>query len=58
MVCEACGATAAQGIVKRTTKFTLFFIPLFPIKRPSYFRECTNCGVARHLEEHYALSVS
>ncbi|GLY99905.1 zinc-ribbon domain-containing protein [Actinoplanes sp. NBRC 103695] len=56
MLCDVCGNTAAQGLVKRTTKFTLFFIPLFPVKRPTYFRECTHCGAGRQVDERYVLS--
>ena len=41
-----CGATVAQVLIKRTTKFSLFFIPLFPVRRARYYLECTNCGRA------------
>jgi hypothetical protein len=51
MVCDVCGFTAAQGLVKRSTKFTLFFIPLFPVKRATYLRECTHCGATRPVDE-------
>lgn len=50
MVCEVCGVNAAQSLVKRSTKFTLFFVPLFPIKRSTYYLECANCGAARHTD--------
>lgn len=46
LVCAYCGATAAQALIKRTTKFSLFFIPLFPVRRARYYMECTNCGGA------------
>ena len=42
--CEVCGATAAQTLVRRTTKFSLFFVPLFPVRPARYFVSCTNCG--------------
>ena len=42
-VCGYCNTSAAQRVVKRVTKFTLFFIPLFPVAT-SYFVTCTNCG--------------
>jgi hypothetical protein len=42
--CEVCGATAAQTLVRRTTKFSLFFVPLFPVRAARYFLTCTNCG--------------
>lgn len=45
MVCGRCGHTAAHGLRRRVTKFTLFFVPLFPI-RSKYFTQCSACGVA------------
>ena len=43
-VCDYCGVAAPQRVIKRTNKFTLFFVlPLFPIST-NYFVECTNCG--------------
>ncbi|WP_326823087.1 zinc ribbon domain-containing protein [Streptosporangium sp. NBC_01639] len=44
-VCRNCGNTAAQMLVKRTTKFTLFFIPLFPV-RTRYGTQCTFCAAS------------
>jgi hypothetical protein len=46
--CEVCGATAAQTLVRRTTKFSLFFVPLFPVRAARYFVTCTHCGRSRH----------
>jgi len=45
MVTLACrnGHTAAHRLVRTTRKFTLFFIPLFPV-RTSYFSVCSMCG--------------
>ncbi|MCO8269781.1 zinc ribbon domain-containing protein [Actinoplanes sp. TRM 88003] len=45
--CEVCGATAAQTLVRRTTKFSLFFVPLFPVRAARHFVTCTNCGRTR-----------
>ncbi|WP_229399591.1 zinc-ribbon domain-containing protein [Micromonospora okii] len=42
-VCPHCGNHAAQVITRRSTKFTLFFVPLIPI-RTRYARQCTVCG--------------
>ncbi|MEU8051479.1 zinc-ribbon domain-containing protein [Micromonospora haikouensis] len=42
-VCRNCGNHAAQVISRRSTKFTLFFIPLIPI-RTRYAQQCTFCG--------------
>jgi len=45
-----CGATVAQILVKRTTKFSVFFIPLFPVRPARYFLQCTNCGVTESVD--------
>jgi uncharacterized Zn finger protein len=50
MVCEICGVNALQTLVKRSTKVTLFFIPLFPVKRSVYYLECGACGTARRTD--------
>ena len=42
-VCGYCGVHAQQHVVKRATKFTLFFVPLFTVSS-SYFNSCDNCG--------------
>lgn len=43
LVCGFCKVQAAQRILKRVTKFTLFFIPLFPVST-RHFVTCVNCG--------------
>src|SRR3954451_14508006 len=43
LVCERCGVQAAHRLVKRVRKFSLFFIPLFPVGT-RYLDTCTNCG--------------
>ena len=45
-----CGATAAQVLIRRTTKFSLFFIPLFPVRPARYYMQCTNCGVTQDVD--------
>ena len=50
--CEICGVTAAQVLIRRTTKFSLFFISLFPVKPASYYVQCTNCGSVRRSDRH------
>lgn len=50
MVCEVCGVTASQALLKRSTKFTLFFIPLFPVKPSSHHLVCAHCGTARSVD--------
>jgi uncharacterized Zn finger protein len=42
-ICESCGNSAAHHLIKRTRRFTLFFIPLFPVGT-TYVDSCTACG--------------
>lgn len=42
-VCDNCRQPAAHQLVKRVRKFTLFFIPLFPVST-KYVDTCTYCG--------------
>ncbi len=42
-LCETCGNNAAHQLVKRVRKFSLFFIPLFPVGT-RYVDTCTACG--------------
>ncbi|MEU4742221.1 zinc-ribbon domain-containing protein [Actinosynnema sp. NPDC023658] len=44
LLCPRCGNQAAHPLHKSVTKFTLFFIPLFPVKT-KYTTQCTFCGV-------------
>ena len=41
---------------ERTTKFTLFFIPLFTTSR-SYLVECVDCGASYPVEKKYTEDV-
>jgi hypothetical protein len=43
-VCETCGTNAAHHLVKRVRKFSLFFIPLFPVGATRYVDTCVACG--------------
>ncbi|GII77116.1 hypothetical protein Sru01_20980 [Sphaerisporangium rufum] len=43
--CRNCGNTAAQMVTRNVTKFSLFFVPLFPV-RTRYAAQCTYCGAA------------
>lgn len=52
-VCNYCGVNAAQRVVKRVTRFTLFFVPLFPVST-SYFVACSNCGGTTRLTAQQA----
>ena len=42
-VCEVCGNQAAHQLVRRTNRFTLFFIPLFPVST-RYIDTCAFCA--------------
>ena len=42
-VCGFCGVDARQNVITSSTRFTLFFIPLFSFST-RYRNECTNCG--------------
>ena len=42
-ICETCGNNAAHHLIKRVRKFSLFFIPLFPVST-KYVDSCTACG--------------
>ena len=51
MACEICGVTAAQVLTRRSTKVSLFFIPLFPVKPAAHYLHCTNCGSVRRAQQ-------
>ncbi len=53
LLCPRCGNPAAHPLHKSVTKFTLFFIPLFPIKI-KYTTQCTFCGVTNRLSKDQA----
>jgi zinc-ribbon family len=52
-LCPGCQNPAAHALRKRVTKFTLFFIPLFPIST-SHHLQCTFCGRAGSLSKEQA----
>jgi hypothetical protein len=43
LVCGRCGNPAAHRVVERVRKFTLFFVPLFPVSKTRSVT-CTYCG--------------
>ncbi|GAA1432535.1 zinc-ribbon domain-containing protein [Streptomyces thermospinosisporus] len=53
LVCGQCGNPAAHTLRKRVTKFTLFFVPLFPIST-KYTTQCTFCGAEQRVTEEQA----
>jgi hypothetical protein len=52
-VCEVCGNQAAHQLVRRTNRFTLFFIPLFSVGT-TYADTCTWCARTRELSQQQA----
>lgn len=52
-VCEVCGNQAAHQLVKRTNRFTLFFIPLFPVST-RYIDTCTACARSIQVDRQQA----
>jgi hypothetical protein len=53
-MCGQCGSPAAQVVARRSTWFSLFFIPVIPLGS-KYFSTCTLCGVATALHKEQAL---
>ncbi|WP_327181753.1 zinc-ribbon domain-containing protein [Streptomyces sp. NBC_01334] len=53
LVCGRCGNPAAHTLRKRVTKFTLFFVPLFPVST-SHATQCTFCGAEQKLTKEQA----
>ncbi len=52
-ICTNCHNPAAQKVVQRIVRFTLFFIPLFPISK-SYSTTCTFCGLTSKINKEQA----
>lgn len=52
-VCHFCGIDAPQRVFKQTTRFTVFFIPLFSYRK-RFSVQCTNCGGTTALTEQQA----
>jgi hypothetical protein len=53
LVCGHCGNPSAHTLRKRVTKFTLFFVPLFPIST-KYATQCTFCGAEQKITKEQA----
>jgi hypothetical protein len=53
LVCGRCGNPAAHSVRRRVVKFTLFFVPLFPISS-RWSTQCTFCGVEHQLPKEQA----
>jgi hypothetical protein len=53
-LCGRCGNPASHAVRKSVTKFTLFFIPLFPI-HVKYTAQCTFCGIENRIPKEDAV---
>ncbi|MFE7456760.1 zinc-ribbon domain-containing protein [Streptomyces sp. NPDC057554] len=53
LVCGWCGNPAAHTLRKRVSKFTLFFVPLFPYST-KYATQCTFCGGEQQITKEQA----
>ncbi|MFI7005175.1 zinc-ribbon domain-containing protein [Streptomyces sp. NPDC050145] len=53
LLCGHCGNPAAHALRKHVTKFTLFFVPLFPVS-VKYRTQCTFCGLEQRLPKEQA----
>ncbi|WP_209559993.1 zinc-ribbon domain-containing protein [Frigoribacterium sp. PvP032] len=51
--CRFCGQTVQQQVARRSTRFTLFFVPLFTVSK-RYHVQCTNCGGVTDLTREQA----
>ncbi|MFF4656437.1 zinc-ribbon domain-containing protein [Streptomyces sp. NPDC001381] len=52
LTCRHCDTPAAHMVTKYVTKFTLFFVPLFPVSR-SYALQCTFCGMGQAVPKEW-----
>jgi uncharacterized Zn finger protein len=53
LLCGHCGNPSAHALRKRVVKFTLFFVPLFPVS-VKYLTQCTFCGDVQKLTSEQA----
>ena len=53
-LCGNCGNPAMHHVKRAYTKFTLFWIPLFPVSS-KYYTECTFCGVTHKIAKDEAM---
>lgn len=53
LVCGWCGNPAAHTLRKRVSKFTLFFVPLFPYST-KFATQCTFCGGEQQIPKEQA----
>ncbi|MDJ0462242.1 zinc-ribbon domain-containing protein [Streptomyces sp. H27-C3] len=53
LVCGHCGNPSAHTLRKRVSKFTLFFIPVFPYST-KHSTQCTFCGAEQQVTKEQA----
>ncbi|MFG1792057.1 hypothetical protein [Nocardia sp. NPDC049149] len=53
LVCGNCGNPAAHTLQKVVTKFTVFFVPLFPLST-KHTLQCTWCGTESNVPPQHA----
>ncbi|MFP5346804.1 MAG: zinc-ribbon domain-containing protein [Actinomycetes bacterium] len=56
LVCPFCGQRAAQRVEQWTTKLTVFFLPLLPVRRRQVM-QCASCGAQSELSRAEAEQV-
>lgn len=49
-ICGRCGNPSAHRVEERVRKFTLFFIPLFPLGARRTYGTCTYCGLVTEID--------
>ncbi|AXK37271.1 zinc-ribbon domain-containing protein [Streptomyces armeniacus] len=54
LLCGFCGNPSAHGLRKHVRKFSLFFIPLFPIAPAKHSLQCTFCGAESEITKENA----
>jgi hypothetical protein len=55
--CQRCGRFVQHGLDERSTRLTLFFIPVFTTSR-SFRITCSNCGTVNTLTRRQKNSLS
>ena len=52
-VCRFCDKNVPQRVVKIVNRFTVFFVPLFPVST-RFANECSNCGGTTEISREQA----
>lgn len=54
LLCGFCGNPSAHALRKRVLRFSLFFIPLFPVAPAKHSLQCTFCGAQSEVSKENA----